>query len=88
VRGEQQLRELADTQAALRRLAMLVARREAPEVVFAAATREALPHFGSGTAGMIRYELDGTATLVASEGRPANVSTHTELARRDRICSG
>src|ERR1700730_3667810 len=38
-RAEQELRELADTQAALRRLATLVARGEPPEAVFAAATR-------------------------------------------------
>jgi GAF domain-containing protein len=68
--AEEQLRELADTQAALRRLATLVARGEPPEAVFAAATREAQRHFGGGTARMIRYELDGTATLVAREGRP------------------
>jgi signal transduction histidine kinase len=67
-KAEQELRELADTQAALRRLAMLVARGEAPEAVFSAVTREALRHFGNGTARMIRYELDGTATLVANEG--------------------
>ncbi len=66
--AEQELRELADTQAALRRLALLVARGEPPEVVFAAATREALRYFGGGTARMIRFELDGTATLVANEG--------------------
>jgi len=60
----------ADTQAALRRLAMLVARGETPEAVFAAATREALQHFGGGNARMIRYESDGTATLVATEGTP------------------
>jgi signal transduction histidine kinase len=67
-RAEQELRELADIQAALRRLAMLVARGEPPEAVFAAVTREALRHFGRGTARMIRYELDGRATLVANEG--------------------
>jgi GAF domain-containing protein len=66
--AEQDLRELADTQAALRRLATLVARGEPPEAVFAAATREALRHSGSGTARMIRFEPDGTATLVANEG--------------------
>jgi signal transduction histidine kinase len=66
--AEQELRELADTQAALRRLAMLVARGEPPEAVFAAVTREAFRHFGGSTARMIRYELDGTATLVANEG--------------------
>ena len=67
-RAEQELRELAGTQAALRRLATLVARGEPPAAVFAAATREALRHFGGGTARMIRFESDGTATLVASEG--------------------
>src|SRR6266851_3738608 len=67
-RSEEQLRKLADTQAALRRLATLVARGEPPEAVFAAATREALRYFGGGTARMIRYEPDGTATLLANEG--------------------
>jgi signal transduction histidine kinase len=66
--AEQELRELADTQAALRRLAVLVASGETPEVVFAAATREARRHFGGGTARMMRYEPDGTATLLANEG--------------------
>jgi signal transduction histidine kinase len=66
--AHQELHELADTQAALRRLATLVARGEPPEAVFAAATKEALRRFGSGTARMIRFELDGTATLVANEG--------------------
>ena len=63
----QKLHELADTQASLRRLAILIARGEPPEAVFAAVTKEVLRHFGSGTARMIRFELDGTATLVANE---------------------
>ena len=67
-RAEQELRELADTQAALRRLAMLVARGAPPEAVFAAATREALRYSGGVIARMIRYEPDGTATLLAREG--------------------
>ena len=66
--AEEQLRDLAGTQAALRRLATLVARGESPEAVFAAATREVRLHFGGGIARMIRYEPDGTATLVAREG--------------------
>jgi signal transduction histidine kinase len=66
--AEEELRELAGTQAALRRLATLVARGEPAEAVFAAATREARRHFGGGTARMIRYEPDGTATLLANEG--------------------
>jgi signal transduction histidine kinase len=64
----EKLRELADTQASLRRLAMLVARGEPPEALFAAATREALRHFGRGTARMIRFEPTGLATLLANEG--------------------
>jgi signal transduction histidine kinase len=66
--GEKKLRELADTQAALRRLATLIAQGEPPEAVFAATTREALRHFGGGTARLIRYEPDGTSTLLANEG--------------------
>jgi len=31
-------------------------------------TKEVLRYFGGGTARMIRYELDGTATLLANEG--------------------
>ncbi|HZD15148.1 MAG TPA: GAF domain-containing protein, partial [Pseudonocardiaceae bacterium] len=77
--AEQKLRELADTQASLRRLAMLVARGEPPEVVFAAVTKEVLRHFGSGTARMIRYELDGTATLVANEG---TTGSHVRVGQR------
>src|SRR6266851_455185 len=67
-KADQELRELADTQAALRRLATLVARGEPPEAVFAAATREVRRHFGGGIARMIRYEPDGTATLLARQG--------------------
>lgn len=78
-RAEPELRELAEIQAALRRLAMLVARGEPPEAVFAAATSEALRHFGGGTARMIRYELDGTATLLANEG---TTGPHVRVGKR------
>ena len=76
---EQELRDLADTQAALRRLATLVARGEPPEAVFAAATREARRHFGGGTARMIRYEPDGMATLLANEG---STGPHVRVGER------
>jgi hypothetical protein len=59
---------------------MLAARGEPPETVFAgAATRQALRHFGSGAARMIRYELDGTATLLASEG---TTGAHVRVGER------
>ncbi|HET6988755.1 MAG TPA: GAF domain-containing protein, partial [Kribbella sp.] len=79
VQAEQSLRDLADTQAALRRLAMLVARGESPEVVFAAVTSEVLRHFGHDTARMIRFELDGTATVVANEG---TAGPHVRVGQR------
>ena len=77
--AEERLRKLVDTQSALRRLAMLVARGEPPEVVFAAVTKEVLRYFGSGTARMIRYEPDGTATLVANEG---TTGPHVRVGKR------
>jgi len=71
--AEQKLRELADTQASMRRLAMLVARGEPPEVLFAAVTKEVQRYFGGGTARMVRYEVDGTATLLANAGTESHV---------------
>lgn len=70
---EQKLRELADTQASLRRLAMLVARGEPPEVLFAAVTKEVQRYFGGGTARLIRYEVAGTVTLLANAGAESHV---------------
>jgi signal transduction histidine kinase len=77
--ARQELRELAGTQAALRRLATLVARGETPEAVFAATTSEVLRYFGGGTARMIRYEPDGTATLLANEG---TMGPHVRVGER------
>ncbi len=77
--AEQKLRELADTQASLRRLAMLVAQAEPPEALFSAVTKEVLRHFGNGTARMIRFETDGTATLLANEG---TTGPHVRVGKR------
>jgi signal transduction histidine kinase len=77
--AEQDLRQLTDIQSALRRLALLIARGEPPEAVFAAVTREVLRHFGNGTARMIRYEADGTSTLVANEG---TTGPHVRVGKR------
>src|SRR4029077_6547377 len=79
VEAAQEFRQLADTQASLRRLAVLIASGAAPETVFAAVTKEALRHFGGGTARTIRYELDGTATLVANEG---TFGPHVQVGER------
>ena len=60
--------DLAETDASLRRIVMLVVDGAAPDAVFDAVTKEALRRFGSGTARMIRFEPDGTATILANEG--------------------
>ena len=67
--ADEQLRKLADMQASLRRLALLIAQGQPPERVFSAVTKEVLRHFGDGgTTRLLRYELDGTVTLLANEG--------------------
>jgi signal transduction histidine kinase len=65
-----QVRRLAEEQAALRRVATLVARESPPAEIFAAVAEEVerLLHFDSVT--MFRYEADGTATVVAHRGVP------------------
>jgi len=62
------LRELVETQAALRRLAVLIARDTPPSDVFTAVTGEVRRRYGAATARMVRFESDGTATMVANVG--------------------
>ena len=65
------LRVLAEEQAALRRVATLVARGAAPEEVFAAVAEEAGHLLPVDSASMCRYEPDGTLTFVAQWGSVA-----------------
>jgi signal transduction histidine kinase len=60
------LARLAAEQAALRRVATLVARGVPPEEVFAAVTREAGQLLGAHLAGMGRYESNRTITVLAA----------------------
>ena len=69
IRSERGRRELADEQAALRRVATLVARETPPAEVFAAITEELGRLLGIDLATMLRYKSDGTATVVAVWGR-------------------
>jgi signal transduction histidine kinase len=64
-----ELRHLADEQAALRRVATLVARSASPSDVFATVTREVGLLSGADLARMERYEADGTVTGVAGWSR-------------------
>ncbi len=63
-----ELRGFAEEQAALRRVATLVAAGAPPEGAFAAVADEAGRLFLVDVANMCRYEPDGTATMVASAG--------------------
>jgi PAS domain S-box-containing protein len=67
--AEAELERLAGEQAALRRVATLVARGASPEEVFAAVTEEAGRLLSVGHVGLGRYESDGTMTTVATWGR-------------------
>jgi signal transduction histidine kinase len=66
------LRQLADEQAALRRVATLVAHGTAPEQVFAAVTGEVGRLLPVDLANMGRYEPGRALTFVASWGRAAD----------------
>ena len=68
-----QLRRLADEQAALRRVATLVAQAERPAEVFETVTREVGLISGADLARMERYEPDGTVTAVAAWSREPDV---------------
>ncbi|HEV8647971.1 MAG TPA: GAF domain-containing protein [Actinomycetes bacterium] len=73
-----ELGRLADEQAALRRVATLVTRGVPPAEVFAAVAEEAGRLLGTDTAHVLRYEHDGTVTVVAGwsrEGDPLLVGT-------------
>jgi PAS domain S-box-containing protein len=64
--SREQLARLADEQAALRRVATLVAQGVPPHEVFAAVAQEVGLLLGADATHMARYELDGTATGVAA----------------------
>ena len=81
-----ELARLADEQAALRRVATLVARGVPPPEVFAAVAREVGLLLGVDATHMGRYEPDGTATGVAAWSRtgdqiPGRHAASTSRAR-------
>jgi signal transduction histidine kinase len=64
----EELRALAAEQAALRRVATLVARGGGPELVFAAVAEEVGGLFNADVTAVVRFEPDGEATLLAGYG--------------------
>jgi PAS domain S-box-containing protein len=84
------LRLLADEQAALRRVATLVARGVSATEVFDAVAAEMCELLGADSTQLLRYESDGTATVVAVNGDPgAERATGTHIAvAGERAASG
>jgi PAS domain S-box-containing protein len=70
--SREELARLADEQAALRRVATLVARESSPAEVFAAVAEELGRLLDVSATRLVRYEQDGTATIIASWGRLAD----------------
>jgi signal transduction histidine kinase len=67
--SEAEVRVLADEQAALRRVATLVAVESSPEQVFGSVTEEVGTLLAFDHAALLRYESDATATVVAAWSR-------------------
>src|SRR6185503_11268986 len=80
-----ELRLLADEQAALRRVATLVAQDVPARELFGAVADEVGVLLGADLGGMIRYEEDGTVTAVATW---AAVGEHPPMPERWRIEPG
>src|SRR3981081_2260931 len=68
--SHEELRVLAEEQASLSRVATLVARGASPDEVFQAVCDEVAELLDAGAARLLRYEFDGTGTIVAATGRP------------------
>jgi GAF domain-containing protein len=66
--ARQELRRVAEEQAALRRVATLVAHGVGPELVLAAVAEEVGALFDADLTVVVRFEPDGEATLVAGHG--------------------
>jgi signal transduction histidine kinase len=74
------LANLLEEQAALRRVATLVAESTPPEKVFPAVNEEVARLLGVDGTRLMRFEADGTATIVASWGEPTIVPAGTRIA--------
>src|SRR6516164_490528 len=61
---------LVEEQAALRRVATLVACESSPVEIFVAVTEEACRVVGSEAVGLLRFEADQTASLIAQSDTP------------------
>jgi signal transduction histidine kinase len=69
-RLSQEQAALSQEQAALRRVATLVARGAPPREVFSAVAHELAEQFGATITAVLRYQDDGTATIVGGWAEP------------------
>jgi signal transduction histidine kinase len=77
-----EVERLAEEQAALRRVATLVAEGALPSAVFDAVVAEVAGVFAADVVTVIRFEADGTVTLLARRGEPsgaARIGTRAKL---------
>jgi signal transduction histidine kinase len=81
------LARLAEEQAALRRVATLVAHGTRPEDVFAAVTNEVERLVSVDVANLCRYESDGTVSIVASAGEKFPVGLRWSLAGQANLAT-
>jgi PAS domain S-box-containing protein len=72
VASERATRALAEEQAALRRIATLVAAEAPPASVFERVTAEVAGLLRTPSASLVRYEDDGQATVVGSRSEPGS----------------
>ena len=81
---ELDLRQLAEEQAALRRVATAVAASTDPQRVFGVVTEECARLLRAQSSNMVRFNLDGTATVMGgwSEGEVSNIAVG-ETVRMD-----
>jgi signal transduction histidine kinase len=81
--GREEIERLAGEQAALRRVATLVAKATAPEEIFAAVAEELAQLSGADIAVVLRYEPDGAATVLgrwSRSGVPAVIGRRLTVA--------
>jgi signal transduction histidine kinase len=83
-RSQAELAGLLAEQAALRRVATLVAQATPPEAVFPAVNEEVARLLGVDATRLMRYEADGTATVVASWGEETVIPAGTRIALAGR----
>jgi GAF domain-containing protein len=77
--SRQALAELADEQAALRRVATLVAGGAGADELFAAVADEVQQLLGAEASAIVRFEDDATVVTVGTHGGPYGAGTRTEL---------